>query len=113
MATSGAAPSVFVGAGVARRAAYHERRRAERADAGRAADELGDGAEEDEVVEVAPSDIEVAPTAAHYNPFRQSGGRKGKQTRRKRRRASAAAQLAETTQLTEATLTEATQHTTI
>ena len=72
-------------------AAYHERRRAERADAGRAADELGDGAEEDEVVEVAPSDIEVAPAAAHYNPFRQS--RKGKQSRRKRRRASAAAQL--------------------
>ena len=93
MATPGAAPSVFVGGGVARRTAYHERLRAERADAGRAADELGDGAEEDasEVVEVAPSAIEVAPAAAHYNPFRQS--RKGKQTRRKRRRASAAAQL--------------------
>ena len=45
MATPGAAPSVFVGGGVARRSAYHERRRAERADAGRAADELGDGAE--------------------------------------------------------------------
>ena len=54
MATSGAAPSVFVGGGVARRTAYHEGLRAERADAGRAADELGDGAEEDasEVVEV-------------------------------------------------------------
>ena len=42
-------------------------------------------------MEVAPSDIKVAPAAAHYNPFRQS--RKGKQTRRKRRRVSAAAQL--------------------
>ena len=40
---------------------------------------------------MAPSDIKVAPAAAHYNPFRQS--RKGKQTRRKRRRVSAAAQL--------------------
>ena len=65
------AASRFVGAGVARRAAFNDRRRSEFAEEQRAAAELGDGAvDPSEVVEVAAADVDVPLAMPHYNSFR-------------------------------------------